>query len=193
MKKSIAKVGYAPITRTTSSTGTTDTYGAVTWLESEKAGGREYSAEPRGEVSEVYADGKVVLSLDSNDGYDIKLTLLDIIDDIKKAWLSQTASTDGIVEYGNVSEYPSFALLLAEDLTNATIELTTYYNTQVTKRPTKNGKTSEGKFEAQFKEFELAARPRSSDTAVCFEKIITSLPTAVPEPTFATASETPSA
>lgn len=182
MKKSIVRVGYAPITD--GETG--DTYAAIKWLESDKAGGREYSSDPEGESTEIYADGKVVLSCDSNNGYTHKLTLLDLIDDVAKDWLGRTVNTGGVSEYGNVSEYPRFALLIAEEKTAGGVVVSTYYNSQVSKRPSKAGKTSEGKLEGQYAEFEIKSRPRASDTLICWETTVTDvskLPTAVGEPT----------
>lgn len=183
MKVSIAKVGYATIT----DGDTADTYGTIKWLESEKAGGREYTADPRGELAEIYADGKTVITCDTNDGYDIKLTLIDIIDDISKDWLGRTVDKNGnVAEYGNVTQYPRFALILSEKTSDGAGKLSTYYNVQISKRPSKAGKTSEGKLEGQYSEYQLVARPREADTLVCYEQAGNTLPTAVPEPTSAT-------
>lgn len=187
MKKSIAKVGYFTITPPTTA-GAKPTYGAITQLESEKSGGREYSAEPNGESADIYADGKVVISLDSNNGYDIKLTLLDLIDDVAQNWLGRSVDTDkkGIAEYANSTEYPKFGLVILENTTDGLGKLTFYYNCQVSKRPSKTGKTSEGKLEGQFAEFQIAARPRDYDSLVCYEHTGTTIPSAVMEPTVTT-------
>lgn len=183
MKKTIAKVGYFKITAPTEPGGK-PTYGAITQFESEKSGGREYSAEPNGEPAQIYADGKVVLSVDSNNGYDIKLTLLDLVDDVSKEWLGRTVDADGsgVAEYADVTEYPRFGLVILEDTTDGLGKLTFYYNCQVSKRPNKAGKTSEGKFEGQFAEFQIAARPRENDHLVCYEHTGTVIPAAVMEP-----------
>ncbi len=183
MKKSIAKIGYFPITAPTL-IGNKPTYGTIVKLESEKSGGREYSAEPNGETTPVYADGKAVLSIETNNGYDIKLTLLDLIDDVASAWLGNTVDSTNhtIAEYADNPEKPYFGLVIAEKTVDGIGKITYYYNCQVTKRPTKSGKTSEDKFEAQFAEFEIAARPREYDSLVCYETVGNTIPEAVVEP-----------
>lgn len=181
MKKSIARVGHFPITPGNASGP--EAYGTIIWLESEKSGGREYTAEPKGETTEIYADGKAVISVDDNSGYDIKLVLLSLIDDIAIAWLGRTKDADGgLAEYANAGEYPRFGLAIAEDTTDGAGLISYYYNCQISKRPSKSGKTSEGKLEGQYAEFQIAARPRASDSLICYEKTGKILPTAVPEP-----------
>ena len=56
LPRSIKNVGYAMITSVDNNTGK-PTYGDVNWLVHNEAGGREYTAEPKGEVSSIYADG----------------------------------------------------------------------------------------------------------------------------------------
>ena len=82
IEKTIARIGYAMITAATASA---ITYGNLTWLESEKAGGREISSEPQGELQEEHADGKVVMSYDNNGGYKHNLTLLAALDSVDNA------------------------------------------------------------------------------------------------------------
>lgn len=184
MKKSIVHVGYFPIT--TGDKGV-QTYGTISWLESNLAGGREYSAEPTGEASEVYADSVVVYSAEENSGYNIKLTLLDLIDNVAKDWLGlEVNSVSGsIAEYANAGERPRFGLAIVETTTGSKNVITFYYDCQASKRPSEKGKTGEGKFEAQYAEFELAARPRLKDTLVKFRESIPVMtyPTTVSEPT----------
>lgn len=181
MKKSIVKVGHFTITKAENGA---ITYGPINWLESKQSGGREYSAEPTGELAEVYADGMVVYSAEENTGYNIKLVLLSLIDDIAQAWLGYTVDTvkKAVAEYADAGERPYFGLAIAESTTSGKDKVSFYYNCQVSKRPSKNGKTAEGKFEPQFAEFELAARPRPQDTLVCYEIPVETLPTAVLEP-----------
>ncbi len=165
LKKGIAKVGYAPIT--VSGAGEY-TYGNVKWLKSDEAGGREYTAEPNGENTEIYADSISVYSAEENNGYDITLILLAVIDDIEKDWLNNSElATGGYVEIASPVAKPKFALFLIEDTSNNTGQTTVFFNCQVSKRPSKTGKTSEGSFEAQFPEYTISARPRPSDRWVC--------------------------
>lgn len=183
MKKSIARVGIALI----ENPGTeTEAIGEYTWLESEKAGGREYSAEPQGESTEVYADGRSVFSLNENNGYNITLTLLAIIDKIAIDILGRKKTKEGIAEYADGKEAPRFALALAEDDTEGNRVISQYPNCQISGRPSKNGKTSEGSFDPQFPQFAIAARPRAKDKLVCHEitkKQTEELPTEFVEPT----------
>lgn len=182
MNTGIARVGYAKVTVGTDGA---ITYGSVMKLESELSGGREFTADPKGDLTEVYADGKLVKSVEVNDGYDIKLILLDIIDDIHKDWLDNTVDSEHktVAEYSKTKQRPKFCLILAETTDDGLGKITYYYNAQVTKRPSKSSKTSEGKFEAQFKEFAIGARPRPTDGLVCYETTGTEIPAAVVEPT----------
>lgn len=163
MKKSIVKVGYAPITW--SGESKKYSYGAIKFFESEKSGGREFKATPRGELTEIYADGKRVIAVNENDGYDIDLQLLDIVDDIDKDWLGNEVSTDGsgIAEYNTGAELPKFALAIVHTQTDGKYLTEFYYQVQATARPDKSGKTSEGKFEASFLDIKLKASPREHD------------------------------
>lgn len=157
LKKSIARVGYAVI-------NTDDenniTYDKIVWLESKLAGGREYSASPNGEVTEVYADGIIVYNAEENNGYDITITLLAAIDRIEKDWLGNVITENGaVIESADEKDRNRFALVLIEDSTNKKGITTIYPNCYVSTRPKISGKTSEGKFEAQYPEYSLAARP----------------------------------
>lgn len=161
LKKSIAKVGYALITENEDGTYK---YGVPKWLKSDEAGGREYSAEPNGENAEIYADGIVVYSAEENNGYDITLTLLAVIDDVEKDWDNVSAiESGGVLEVSKAKGKPKFALFIVEDTTNEKGQTTIFFNCCISKRPTISGKTSEGSFEAQFPEWSIAARPRPSD------------------------------
>lgn len=183
LKKTIAKVGYA--LQGVDGEGKI-TYGPVKWFVSTEAGGREYSAEPSGELTEVYADGQCVYSAEDNNGYTVKLILLSVIDNIDKDWLGNIIDANGVAEYATATEKPKFALIVVEETTNGIGQTTIYYNSQVSKRPTAAGKTSEGgKFEAQFAEFEIAARPRE-DKLVRYTMKGMELVSTVPEPESAT-------
>lgn len=160
LKKSIAKVGYALVTEENG----TYTYGTPKWLISDEAGGREYSAEPNGENTEIYSDGIIVYSAEENNGYDITLTLLAVIDDVEKDWDNvETVTNGGILEVAKTKSKPKFALFIIEDTTNEKGQTTIFFNCCISKRPTISGKTSEGSFEAQFPEWSISARPRPAD------------------------------
>ena len=69
LPRTIKQVGYALITAVDDNTGK-PTYGNVKWLVHNEAGGREYSAEPKGETSSIWADGIEVYGEEENAGYD---------------------------------------------------------------------------------------------------------------------------
>ena len=165
MKKSIVQVGYATFTFDEESGKYT--YAPIKYFESEKSGGREHKATPRGDLTEVYADGKVVISVNENDGYDHTLQLLDLVDDIDKDWLGNSVAADGsgVAEYSTGASFPKFALVIVHTAANAAKKYLVdfYYDTQVTARPEKSGKTSEGKFEASFLDLSLKSLPREHD------------------------------
>lgn len=184
--KSIARVGYA----LWDESQTTPGYGAVKVFESDEAGGRNFTATPRGEVTEVSADGKVVIAVDNNDGYDIELELLDIIDDIEADWLgvSVNSTTGAIAEFATGKTMPKLCLILLEDTLEGS-KCTYYPMCQVSKRPDKNSKTSEGSFDPQFPTISLAARP-NADKLVRYQTAETAIPAAVPTfPATASANE----
>lgn len=165
LKKSIVDVGYAPITGVADDG--TYTYDNIVWLIATEAGGREYSAEPKGEATEIYANGIVVYSAEENNGYDIKLTLLAAIDDVEKDWIgNDVIAGGGIIEKAKSAERPKFALIVVEDTTAETGLTTVFFNCSVSTRPSISGKTSEGKFDPQFPEYAISARPRPEDKLV---------------------------
>jgi hypothetical protein len=184
LPRTIKNVGYAMITSVDNNTGK-PTYGDVNWLVHNEAGGREYTAEPKGEVSSIYADGVEVYSEEENAGYDITLTLLAFIDDTDEDWLNRVVDSDGqfVEEYANTGEYPHFALFIMEDTTDGVGQIRVFYDCHCTKRPTESGKTSEGgALDPMFPEYAISAVPR--EDCACVERKIkgkTKL-TNVPEP-----------
>lgn len=178
MKTSVERVGYALMNEDGS-------YENIKWFISEEAGGRDFSAEPKGELTEVYADGKLVRAVEINDGYDIKLTLIDLIDDVNSDWLGYDVNSKGIAEYATNKERNRFALVVVDANDDGTYEMTTYFKCQVSKRPTIASKTSEGKYDPMFTDFEISARPRDADKLVRITGELTSvstLPEEISEP-----------
>lgn len=183
MNKTIAKVGYAPIT---SNGEEPYTYGKVVYFKSTEAGGREVSAEPNGETTTIYADGLPVITAEENAGYNITVQLLSIIDDIEKSWLGNSKTTDGsILEKNTTAERPRFALIIANERYNATTkyEIDIYFNCIVSKRPSRANRTSEANFDPQFPEFEIAASPREDNKYVRMTLYSDTLPESIKVPT----------
>lgn len=183
MNKTIAKIGYALITKDSADK---ITYGNVVWFDSTKSGGREITADPNGEPTTIYADGLPVVTAEDNAGYNIKLQLLSIVDDIETDWFGNIKTADGsIIEKNDTAERPRFALLAAKErfASDTVYEIDTYLNCIASKRSSRSDKTSEGKLDPQFPEIEIAATPRLEDKYIRVTSYADSLPTTVTVPT----------
>lgn len=181
MKKGLTAVGYAlaNVDVETSSV----TYGEIKYLPTAQAGGREYSATARGESQKIYADSVAVYGDVVNDGYDISLTLLAVMDDVNADWLNERKDSKGISEYADGEEYPYFALILSEKTTDGTGKTTIYYFCQCSGRPEQSGKTSEGgTFDFAFPQYPITATPRITDNLVKYEISGNAKLTELPEP-----------
>lgn len=181
MNKTIAKVGYAPLTEEDGQY----TYKNIIWFPSTEAGGREISAEPEGESTTIYADGLPVITAENNAGYNINLQLISIIDDIETDLLGNIKTVDGsIVEKSDTEERPRFALVVAKERFrgNTTYEIDTYYNCIISERPSRNDKTSEGNFDPNFPEFKIKSAPRVDNKVVRQTQYLSTLPTKIAEP-----------
>ena len=191
LEKTLAKVGYALITETADKIE----YGDIIWFKSTEAGGREISASPNGETNTIYADGLPVIQATDNAGYDITLQLLAIIDDVETDWFGKKQLADGtILEIGDVSENPRFALVAAKELfANAKkYAIDTYFYCSASERPSKKSKTSEGKFDPEFPEISIAAAPRPDNKFVCTTVYADTLPTSITVPTLTAAASSES-
>lgn len=184
MEKTIAKVGYAVLN--TNVAGEVS-YGNINWFESTKAGGREISADPQGDLQKVEADGIYALAFNNNGGYNIKLTLLDIIDDIQTDWLGKTILNDGtIVEVADSSAPPRFALVVAKETINGDkiYNVDTYYNCTASRnaKSAKSAKPGEA-LDLEFPQFDIASIPLETNKLVHTEKGYDTLPTTITVPT----------
>lgn len=168
MKGTMKKGGYAMVTKETDKE---IEYGPVKWLESEKSGGREYDFNPKGDLKEIYADGKVVFAFSSNNGYDGSITMIDLIDDIAGDWYRQKKGPNGEnVEIADNRKMPPFAFLQIEETTDGEEITTIYPYVYARQRPNKKGKTSEeGAFDPEFVQHQIAIRPRPTDKYVCWK------------------------
>lgn len=181
MKKGLVHVGYALATVNVETNAVT--YEAPVYLPTLKAGGREYTATPRGDSQKIYADSTAVYGDTVNDGYDIALTLLAMTDDINAVWLNERKDSKGIAEYADGEEYPYFALILSEDTTDGAGKTSIYYFCQCSGRPERSGKTREGgTFDFAFPQYSITSTPRLSDTLVKYEIPGTDLLDELPEP-----------
>lgn len=170
MKKGILHIGYAMIVDSEGDS-IDENYEDIKWLPSLKAGGREWSADPRGDTNDIYADSIKVYADSVNDGYDIKLTLLAVTDDVDGDWLGEKKVKDGIAEYANGEEYPYFALIIVEDTADGEGKTTIFPRCQAAGRPSDNGKTKEGgSFDFEFPEYSITASPRIKDRLVRYRK-----------------------
>ena len=183
MNKTLAKVGYAPITSTSEKPYT---YATPLYFKSNEAGGRNVSAEPNGETNTIYADGLPVIVAEENAGYNVSVELISIVDDIETAWLGNIKTTSGaIIEKNSTDERPRFALIVAKERFRGSTkyEIDIYLNCIVSKRPSRADKTSEGSFDPNFPTFEIAASPREDNKYVRVTLYADELPTTITLPT----------
>ena len=169
MKKGITGLAFAIATLNTDAQGNqTVTYGPIENLVTTTSGGREYSLDPRGDSQSVYADSVKVYGDTVNDGYDLNVTLLSVLDRVvQKKWLQMQQTENGIAEYANVGEMPYFALIIYEDTSDGVGQTSVYYWCQASGRPSDAGKTAEGgNFDWAFPQIPLAATPRPTDKLV---------------------------
>lgn len=183
MNKSIARIGYAPITSTADEPYK---YGAITYLESKISGGRKVTAAPKGDSKDIYADGIAAVSLNKNSGYEVDVETLAIIDKVEKAWLGCGIMEDGsVIELDDGKELPRMALVVAKERYNAATkyEVDVYYNAIVTKRPNRNDKTAEGSVaDPDFPTYGFTATPRDDNKLIRQTFFVDTLPTTVETP-----------
>ena len=189
LKKGITAVAYARANYN-EATGTLG-YGAVRYLNSDVAGGREYSADPRGDSQKIYADSKAVYGDTVNDGYDIKLTLLSTFDEeFRGDWLNEVSDDMGIAEYANAEEFPYHALIIHEDTPDGVGLISVYYYCQASGRPSDSGKTAEGgNFGFEFPQYPIVSSPRPTDKLVRYQIHGKDKLTEIPTPTGTTSAK----
>ena len=182
MKKGITGIAYA-MAHYDKQAGTL-TYDAPRYLPSAVAGGREYSANPRGDSQKVYADSIAVYGDTINDGYDLDLTLLSAFDNqFREDLLNEVDDGNGIAEYANVTEFPYMAIIIHEDTSDGVGLTSVYYYCQASGRPSDSGKTAEqGNFDFEFPQSPVVASPRPTDRLVRYQIPGTEHLQEVPEP-----------
>ena len=182
MNKTLARVGYAPITEMTSEK---TVYEQIKYFESEKSGGREYRMSPQGENKTIYADGKPVIDVVDHAGYEGSVTLIDVLDDIEQDWYgNKKTTTGGTVDGAGITKQPHFALIIVQETLNGDkkYQVDTYYNCTATSHE-RSGKTSEGEgFDPDFPEIPLVARDRLDGKGSHGVEYVDELPTEVIEP-----------
>lgn len=189
MKKGITGIAYA-MAHYDKQAGTL-TYDAPRYLPSAVAGGREYSANPRGDSQKVYADSVAVYGDTINDGYDLGLTLLSTFDNqFREDLLNEVDDGNGIAEYANVTEFPYMAIIIHEDTSDGVGLTSVYYYCQASGRPSDSGKTAEqGNFDFEFPQYPVVASPRPTDRLVRYQIPGTEHLQEVPEPSNAVAPD----
>ena len=182
MKKGITGIAYA-MAHYDKQAGTL-TYDAPRYLPSAVAGGREYSANPRGDSQKVYADSIAIYGDTINDGYDLDLTLLSTFDNqFREDLLNEVDDGNGIAEYANVTEFPYMAIIIHEDTSDGVGLTSVYYYCQASGRPSDSGKTAEqGNFDFEFPQYPVVASPRPTDRLVRYQIPGTEHLQEVPEP-----------
>lgn len=180
MKTKLVNVGFAPITV---QNGTTYTAGTPVYFAAAEAGGREYKATATGTVKTIDANSQTVYEAEVNGGYEIELTLIDIIDTIAEQWLDYEIRSNGTLEVAKDTEKPRFALILSDNDTSDVGKTEIFYNCVCTSRPDITGKTAEqGNWDEQFVTYKITARPRLKDNAVRLRISGTEELEGIPEP-----------
>lgn len=182
MKKGITGIAYA-MAHYDKQAGTL-TYDAPRYLPSAVAGGREYSANPRGDSQKVYADSIAIYGDTINDGYDLDVTLLSTFDNqFREDLLNEVDDGNGIAEYANVTEFPYMAIIIHEETSDGVGLTSVYYYCQASGRPSDSGKTAEqGNFDFEFPQYPIVASPRPTDRLVRYQIPGTEHLQEVPEP-----------
>lgn len=181
MKTSLVNVGFALIK---SQDKTTCTYDKPVYFPTAEAGGREYKATPQGTVKAIDANSQTVYEAEINGGYEIELTLIDIVDTIAEKWLGYEICENGTLEKASDKEKPRFALILSDNDTSDVGKTEIFYNCVCTSRPDISGKTSEqGNWDEQFPVYKITARPRLNDKNVRFTVPGVAELAEIPEPT----------
>lgn len=185
--KTIARVGYAPITERNAAGYT---YGDIVWFETDEAGGRNIESTPQGEQFEIEADGVIVSQGEVNSGYQHSLELLGIVDDVRENWLGMAKTATGHIEKVDNKELPRFALVVANETFNGSkkYQIWTYFDSQVSERPTLTSKTQAKNFDPDFPTYTIVSVPRISDKIIRAEDFVDTLPTTIAEPTPVTPS-----
>lgn len=178
---SLVGIGYAPFTE---SINGGYTYENIVWLPDLEGGGRSFTASPQGDFKKVVANGKTVIMFKKRSGYDIKATLMSLIDDVKEAWLGQkTTTSGGFAEYADSKPAPRFALVAAFSLYGSTKKkVETYFNCAA-EDPERSAKGDSDDFDPDYPEYTIHAYPRK-DMLVMTEEFVDTLPTTIAEPTF---------
>lgn len=180
--KTIARVGYAPITKRNAAGYT---YGDIVWFETDEAGGRNIESTPQGEQFEIEADGVIVSQGEVNSGYQHSLELLGIVDDVREKWLGMAKTATGHIEKVDNKELPRFALVVANETFNGAkkYQIWTYFDSQVSERPTLTSKTQAKNFDPDFPTYTIVSVPRINDKIIRAEDFVDTLPTAITDPT----------
>jgi hypothetical protein len=190
MNRTIAKIGYAPIT-VRAATGYT--YGNIKWFDEDGGAGRNVSSTPFGETDSIFGNGRMIYGGEINNGRDLEVTLIDILDDIREDWLGEVQMSDGYMEKTRSTELPHFALLVAKEKfdSNKLYELDTYYDCQISERRSFTDKTSENNFDPEFPVYKIKSRPTLDNGFVVSQQDLDELPTTLTTPTIPAAPATP--
>ena len=176
--KSIAKIGWAPITEDASGNFS---YGPIQWLPDVTGGGREISSAPQGEMKEIYANGKCVVMVGEKAGYDVTLTLMSLLDDIEVAWLGNKRTTaGGILEVADDKPTPRIALLAAYEQFNSdtSYKVETYFYCAA-QDPTRSAKTKEKTLDPDFPQYTIKSMPRPDNGYILNTEYVNELATEI--------------
>lgn len=189
MNRTIAKIGYAPIT---ARAATGYTYSNVKWFDENGGAGRNVSSTPFGETYSIFGNGRMIYGGEINNGRDLEVTLIDILDDIRKDWLGEVQMSNGYMEKALSTELPRFALLVAKEKfdSNKLYEVDIYFDCQISERRSFTDKTSENNFDPEFPTYKIKAFPTLDNKYVVWQQDLDELPTTLTTPTIPAAPAT---
>lgn len=144
----------------------TETAGVVTYGTPVRLPGAvELSLEPRGDMTEFYADDILYYSNSNNNGYDGTLSLANIPESFATEILGEVADeTDGVITESANIKSEKFALMFEFDGDQKATRHVLYYCSA--SRPTVSGATKTETAEPQPNELTFVASPRPSDYLV---------------------------
>jgi len=128
-------------------------------------GGVEISLEPRGDMTEFYADNMVFYSASNNQGYDGTLSIANITEQFAVEVLGEEKnSADGVLTEKANARTKNFALLFEFDGDKKAVRHVLYNCTA--NRPTVSSATKTGSVEPNPNELTFISGPRETDEAV---------------------------
>lgn len=136
-------------------TGGTYTYDTpIKW-----PGAKSIALEAQGEINKFYADGITYWQAASNNGYEGDIEMALVLDEIRKAILSETEDTNKVLFEDSAAKSKPFALLFEIDTDTKGMRFC-FYNCTIT-RPSVESETIEDTIEPGTEKATISCAPRA--------------------------------